>query len=100
MERSAINSYTTAGAFLGLLLGLHVTWSLIGVRDPAWLFTIAGWLAILPTAATWLLVSRRFQHAGQSGRMFLAVSGWFVLAGSMVALLVGIDRLFPKAVAG
>lgn len=100
MERSAINSYTAAGAFLGLVLGVYVTWSLIGLRDPAYLFTVAGLIATIPTAAVHLLVSRRFKRASRAEQMFLAISGWFVLAGSMVALIVATNAIFPKAVAG
>ena len=100
MERSAINSYTAAGAFLGVVLGLHVAWSLIGLRDPGYLFTVAGLIATIPTVAAHLLVSRRFKRASHAERMFLAISGWFVLAGSMAALIVATNAIFPKAVAG
>jgi hypothetical protein len=100
MERSAINSFTTAGAFLGVVLGLYVARSLIGLDDPAWLFTVAGLIATIPTVAAHLLVSRRFRRATHSERMFLAISGWFLLAGSMAALIVATNAIFPKAVAG
>lgn len=100
MERSAINTYTAAGAFLGLLLGLYVSWTLIGLRDPGVLFTVAGLIATLPTAAAYLLVAYRYRHARRAEQVALAISGWFVLAASVVALIVATDTIFPKAVGG
>jgi drug/metabolite transporter (DMT)-like permease len=99
MERSAINSYTAAGAFLGLILGLNVGNMLVQPQEPGFLFTVAGLIAMLPTVAIYVLVSRRFRRARPPERMFLAISGWFVLAGSMAALIVATHAIFPNAVA-
>lgn len=100
MERSAINSYTAAGAFIGLTFGLYVAWSLVGLRDPGILFAAAGAIATIVTAITHWLIARRFKRAAHRGQMALAISGWFVLVGSVVALIVATDHIFPKAVAG
>jgi len=100
VERSAINTYTMAGAFLGLLFGLHVAWSLIGLRDPGYLFTLAVVIATIATAATHRGVAGLFARAGRGAQAFLAVSGWFVLAASIAALLAGVNAIFPKSVTG
>ena len=99
MERSAINSYTAAGASIGVLFGLYIANSIVGTNNPEYLFSLTGLLAIPFAAGAHLLVSRRFRRAGRRQQLFIAVSGWVAFLASVSVLLVGIQTIFPKVIA-
>jgi hypothetical protein len=100
MERSAVNSYTAAGASFGVLFGLYVADLLIGTTNPEYFFSLAGLLAIPFALGAFLLVSRRFRRASKRQQLFLAASGWVAFLASIAVLLVAVEAIFPKAVAG
>jgi hypothetical protein len=99
MERSAVNLFSAAGASIGLLFGLHVANSLIGTDNPEYFFSLAGLLAVPFAAGAHFLVSRRARRADKRQQTFLAVSGLVMFLASVAVLLVGINAIFPKAVA-
>lgn len=97
MERSAVNSYTVAGAFIGLLFGLWASNELIGTDNVEYFFSLATLLATPFGAISWRLISRRYRKAQHRERLFYAVSGWFALLLCAGAMLVGIAAIFPKS---
>lgn len=99
MERSAVNSYTAAGAFLGVLFGLWVSNWLIGTDDPEYFFSLTALLATPITALAYWLISRRYRQARHRARMFYAISGWIVLLASAGIMLAGVAAIFSRAVA-
>lgn len=99
MERSAINSYSAAGATLGVLVGLYLANMLVGASDPGFFYSLTGIIAMPFAAGSHFLVSRVFKRAGRRLQMFLAVSGWVAFFMSVAALFVFIEAIFPKAAA-
>lgn len=97
LERSAVNSFTVAGAFVGFTLGLAIANATLGSDDPAALFTLAGLVSTPFTASAYLLVARLFRRGSARLRVVLAVAGWFVLLASIALLLVATGALFPRA---
>jgi len=97
MESSAVNSYTTAGAFLGVLFGLWASNKLIGTDNPEQFFFFTSLFAIPFTALAYWLISRRYRQAQHRERLFYAISGWIVLLLSAGFMLTGVAAIFPKA---
>lgn len=97
MERSAVNSYTVAGAFIGLLFGLWASNEIIGTNDVEYFFSLATLLATPFGAISWWLISRRYRKAQHRERLFYAVSGWLVLLVCAGVMLVGIAAIFPRS---
>lgn len=95
MERSAVNSYTVAGAFIGLLFGLWASNEIIGTGNVDYLFSLASLLAAPFAAFSWWLISRRYRKAQHRERLFYAVSGWFVLLLCAGVMFAGIAVIFP-----
>jgi len=99
MERSAINSYSAAGATIGVLFGLFVANSLIGTDELEYFFSLVALVALPFAAGAHFLASRSFRRAGGRLQLFLAISGWVAFLASVAVLFVGIGAIFPKAVA-
>jgi hypothetical protein len=97
MERSAINSYTTAGATLGVLIGLWASNLIVGTEDPGPFYSFASILAIPFAVLAYWLISRRYRKASDSERKFHAIFGWVVLLAAFGILLAGVNSIFPKA---
>ena len=97
MERSAVNSYTVAGAFVGLLFGVWASNKVIGTDNVEYFFSLAALLATPFTACSWWLISRRYRKAQHRERLFYAVSGWFVLLLCAGAMFVGMAAIFPRS---
>ncbi len=99
MERSAINSYSAAGATIGVLVGLYAANWLVGTSDPGFFYSLTGIIAMPFAAGAHLLVSRVYRRASRPLQVFLAISGWAAFFTSVAVLFVAIEALFPKAVA-
>lgn len=95
MERSAVNSYSAAGATIGVLIGLYFANLLIGTNDPGYFYSLTGILAMPFAAGSHFLASSAFRRATKGRQVFLAVSGWFAFLGSVGLLLIGIESIFP-----
>ena len=99
MERSAVNSYSAAGATIGVLVGLCVANRLVGASDPGLFYSLTGIIAMPFAAGAHFLISRVFKRASRAVQLFLAVSGWVAFFASVAVLFVGIEAIFPKAAA-
>ncbi len=99
MERSAINTYSAAGATIGVLVGLCVANLLIGTGNPEFFYLLTGILAMPFAAGAYFLVSRGFRRAGKRQQLFLAVSGWIAFVASVAGLVLVVEAVFPKAIA-
>ena len=97
IERSAINSYSVAGACVGVIVGLVVAEWLVGQAEPEWLFAIAGVIAMPFAVTAYVLVSGTFARAGPRDRRLLAISGWIVLVVAVLVLIAATGWIFPKA---
>ncbi len=97
MERSAVNSYTVAGSFLGFLFGLWASSKVVGTDNVQYFFSLAALLATPITALSWWLISRRYKKAGCTERVFYATSGWFVLLICAGAMFAGITAIFSRS---
>lgn len=95
-ERSAVNSHTAVGAFLGVALGLWSATRTLGTEDPESLFALAGLVAMPFALAAHLLVARLYRRGSERRQRVLAISGWVALFASIALLIVVVDRIFPK----